>query len=54
MAEELFLEVFADLGVAINYSPEGQDPTPSIFDYVEAMRCQSRATACFREFHEAD
>ena len=39
-AEELFSGVLTDLGEVVNYNPDGEDPILTIFDYVEAMRCQ--------------
>jgi len=53
-AEDLFTGVVTDLGVTINFNPEGEDPIPTIFDYVEAMRCTMWDTAFFREFRGAE
>jgi hypothetical protein len=39
-AVELFAGVLTDLGETIHYNPDGEDPIFTIFDYVEAMRCQ--------------
>ena len=39
-AEELFSGVLTDLGEVVDYNPDGEDPILTIFDYVEAMRCQ--------------
>ena len=47
--DELFSGVLADLGETINYNPDGEDPILTIFDYVEAMRCQLWETAFFIE-----
>ena len=48
-AEELFTGVLTDLGESIDYNPDGEDPILTIFDYVEAMRCQLWDTAFFIE-----
>jgi hypothetical protein len=48
-ADELFKGVLTDLGEVINYIPNGEDPILSIFDYVEAMRCQLWEIAFFNE-----
>ena len=48
-ADELFTGVLTDLGELIDYNPDGQDPILSIFDYVEAMRCQLWEIAFFTE-----
>ena len=48
--EKLFDATVADLGVSINYLPDGMDPLPTIFDYVETMRILLWDTAFFREF----
>jgi hypothetical protein len=47
--EELFAGVHTDLGEIIDYNPDGEDPILTIFDYVEAMRCQLWETAFFVE-----
>jgi hypothetical protein len=47
--EELFSGVLTDIGESINYNPDGEDPVLTIFDYVEAMRCQLWETAFFTE-----
>ena len=39
-ADELFSGVLTNLGDIIDYNPDGEDPILTIFDYVEAMRCQ--------------
>ena len=39
-AEDLFSGIVTDLGEVIDYNPDGEDPIQTIFDYVEAMRCQ--------------
>ena len=38
-----------DLGEIIDYNPDGEDPILTIFDYVEAMRCQLWEIAFFIE-----
>ena len=48
-ADELFSGVFTDLADFIDYNPDGEDPIMTIFDYVEAMRCQLWETAFFIE-----
>jgi len=48
--EKLFDATVADMHVSINYLPDGMDPLPTIFDYVEAMRISLWDTAFFREF----
>ena len=48
--EKLFNATVADLDVSINYLPDGMDPLPTIFDYVETMRILLWDTAFFREF----
>ena len=48
-AEELFAGVLTDLGEVIDYNPDGEDPILTIFDYVEAMRCQLWEIAFFIE-----
>jgi hypothetical protein len=47
--DELFSGVLTDLGEIIEYNPDGEDPIPIIFDYVEAMRCQLWEIAFFTE-----
>lgn len=53
-AEELFEAVVTDLGVRINFCPDGENPIESIFDYVEGMRCSLWDIAFFREFMGPD
>ena len=48
-AEELFSGVLTDLREIIDYNPDGEDPILTIFDYVEAMRCQLWEFAFFIE-----
>ena len=48
-AEEFFSGVLTDLGESIDYTPDGEDPILSIFDYVEAMRYQLWEIAFFVE-----
>ena len=48
-ADELFTGVLTDLGEVIDYNPHGKDPILTIFDYVEAMRCQLWEIAFFNE-----
>ena len=48
-ADELFSGVLTDLGEIIDYNPDGEDPILTIFDYVEAMRCQLWEIAFFVE-----
>ena len=48
--KKLFDATVVDLGVSINYLPDGMDPLPTIFDYVETMRILLWDTAFFREF----
>jgi hypothetical protein len=48
--EKLFDATVVDLDVSINYLPDGMDPLPTIFDYVETMRISLWDTAFFREF----
>jgi hypothetical protein len=48
-ADELFSGVLTDLGEIIDNNPDGEDPILTIFDYVEAMRCQLWETAFFIE-----
>ena len=39
-AEDLFSGVLTDLGKVVDYNSDGDDHILTIFDYVEAMRCQ--------------
>ena len=48
-ADELFSGVLTDIGENIDYNPDGLDPVLTIFDYVEAMRCQLWETAFYIE-----
>ena len=48
-ADELFSNVLTDLGEIIDYNPDDEDPILTIFDYVEAMRCQLWEIAFFVE-----
>jgi hypothetical protein len=48
-ADELFSGVLTDLGEVVDYNPDGEDPILTIFDYVEAMRCQLWEIAFFVE-----
>ena len=48
--EKLFNATVADLDVSINYLPNGMDPLPTIFDYVETMRILLWDAAFFCEF----
>ena len=48
-AEDLFSGVLKDLGEDVDYNPNGEDPILTIFDYVEAMRCQLWEIAFFVE-----
>ena len=45
----MFSGVLTDLGETIDYCPPGEDPIPTIFDYVEGMRCQLWEVAFFIE-----
>ena len=47
--EELFSGVLTYLGEVVDYNPDGRDPIPTIFDYMEAMRCQLWESAFFVE-----
>ena len=47
--DDLFSGVLTDLGETIDYCPPGEDPIPTIFDYVEGMRCQLWEVAFFIE-----
>ena len=53
-ADELFSGVLTDLGENIEYNPDGEDPILTIFDYVEAMRCQLWEVAFFIELGGAN
>jgi hypothetical protein len=44
---KLFSGVFTDLREIINYNPDGEDPILTIFNYVDAMRCQLWEIAFF-------
>ena len=48
-ADELFSGVLTDLGEIIDFNPPNEDPILTIFDYVEAMRCQLWEIAFFTE-----
>ena len=48
-ADDLFSCVLTDIGESIDYNPDGMDPVLTIFDYVEAMRCQLWETAFYIE-----
>jgi hypothetical protein len=48
-ADDLFSGVLTDLGEIIEFNPQGEDPIMTIFDYVEAMRCQLWEIAFFIE-----
>jgi hypothetical protein len=37
-AVNLFEATISDMGVTINYAPDGQDPIPSISEYIETIR----------------
>jgi hypothetical protein len=53
LAEEtvkLFDATIADMGMSINYSPDGQDPISSIFEYIETTHISLWETAFFLEF----
>ena len=47
--DELLSSVLIDLEENINYNPDGEDPILTIFDYVEAIRCQLWEIAFFIE-----
>jgi hypothetical protein len=49
-AIKLFDATIANLGVTINYFPDGQDPIPSISEYIETMRISLWNTVSFHEF----
>jgi hypothetical protein len=46
---KLFSGVFTDLREIINYNPDGEDHILTIFNYVDAMRCQLWEIAFFIE-----
>jgi hypothetical protein len=46
----LFDATITDMGISINYLPDGEDPIPSISDYIETMRISLWEIAFFREF----
>jgi hypothetical protein len=46
----LFDATISDMGVTINYAPDGQDPIPSISEYIETMRISLWDNAFFLEF----
>ena len=48
-ANELFSGVLTDLGEIIDYNPDGEYHILTMFDYVEAMRCQHWEIAFFIE-----
>ena len=48
--EKFFDDTVADMHVSINYLPDGIDPLPTIFYYVEAMRISLWATTFFCQF----
>ena len=48
-ADDLFSGVLTDIGETIDYNPDGMDLVLTIFDYVEAMRCQLWETAFYIE-----
>lgn len=49
-AQKIFDGVVRDQKAVINYHPDGMDPLPTIFDYVEQCRLTLWDTAFFREF----
>ena len=49
-AEILFDATIADMGVSIDYQPEGKDPLPTIVDYIENWRISAWEIAFNREF----
>jgi hypothetical protein len=49
-AVNLFDATISDMGVFINYFLDGQDPIPSISEYIETMRISLWNTAFFLEF----
>jgi hypothetical protein len=46
----LFDATISDMGVTINYALDGQDPIPSISEYIETMRISLWVSAFFLEF----
>jgi hypothetical protein len=46
----LFDATISDMGVTINYAPNGQDPIPSISEYIETMLISLWDNAFFLEF----
>jgi hypothetical protein len=48
-AVNLFEASIFDIGVTINYAPDGQDPIPSISKYIETMRISLWDSAFFLE-----
>jgi hypothetical protein len=49
-AVNLFDATISDMGVIINYALDGQDPIPSIFEYIETMHISLWNNAFFLEF----
>jgi hypothetical protein len=49
-AVNLFDATISDIGVTINYAIDGQDPIPSISNYIETMRISLWDSAFFLEF----
>jgi hypothetical protein len=47
---KLFDATIEDMGVNINYFPDGQDPMSTISEYIETMRISLWKTAFFFEF----
>jgi hypothetical protein len=48
-AINLFDATISDMGVTINYALDGQDPIPSISDYIETMHISLWDSAFFLE-----
>jgi len=48
--EKLFNTIVVDLDMGINYLPDGMDPLPTIFDYMETMQILLQDTTFFCEF----
>lgn len=46
----MFDATIADMGVTINYSPDGQDPILSLSEYIETMHISLWDTVFFLEF----
>jgi hypothetical protein len=46
-AVNLFDATISDMGVTINYDPDGQDPIPSISEYIETMHISLWDSAFF-------